>query len=59
VNKITNTSDLRKALIDSIDGIRDGSLKPSAANAIANLAGKILQSATTKPAKFIGLLRKR
>lgn len=42
---IKNTCDLREALIDTISRIRDGKMEPQQGNAIANLAGKILQSA--------------
>ncbi len=43
--RIESTADLRRTLVETIAGIRDGTVKPAQANAISNLAGKILQSA--------------
>lgn len=44
-SSVTSTNDLRQVLIDTLDGVRDGSVTPAAANSISNLSGKILQSA--------------
>ena len=41
----TSTNDLRKILIDTIDSVRRGDISPSAANAVGNLSGKVIQSA--------------
>jgi hypothetical protein len=43
--QIMNTSDLRKMLIETIDGVRKGSIEPQQASAIARLSTQILQSA--------------
>lgn len=42
---IRNTSDLRKMLLETIEGVRSGSVDPKQANAIATLSSKVLQSA--------------
>lgn len=44
-SKIKNTSDLRAMLLDTIEGVRDGSLEPLQARAISSLSCQILQSA--------------
>lgn len=44
-SEIRNTSDLRKILTQTIEGVRAGTIQPSAANSIAGLSTKILQSA--------------
>jgi len=42
---VKNTTDLRKMLLNTIEGVRDGSLDHRKANTIATLSSKILQSA--------------
>ena len=42
---VKSTNELRKVLIDTIENVREGSITPAAANAVGNLAGKVLQSA--------------
>lgn len=42
---ITNTSDLRKMLLETIAGVKSGKIEPRQASAIAALSSKILQSA--------------
>jgi len=43
--EVRNTTDLRRVLIETIDSVREGDITPAAANAVGNLAGKVLQSA--------------
>ena len=43
--QIENTADLRRMLIETIEGVRTGSLDPRQAQAIASLSTKILHSA--------------
>jgi hypothetical protein len=42
---ITNTEELRKMLLDTIEDVRTNKMEPKHAQAIAHLSGKILQSA--------------
>lgn len=42
---VKNTADLRTLLIETIEGVKDGSIEPRKATAIGALTGKILQSA--------------
>lgn len=42
---IKNTSDLRKMLLDSIEGVRKGKMDSKQAQAISALSSRILQSA--------------
>lgn len=44
-SSITSTSDLRKMLIETIEGVRTGVVEPAQASAIARLSTQILQSA--------------
>ena len=43
--QIENTADLRQMLIETIDGVRKGTVEPRQAQAIASLSTKILHSA--------------
>lgn len=43
--QIENTADLRKMLIETIEGVRTGTVEPRQAQAIASLSTKILHSA--------------
>lgn len=43
--QITNTADLRKMLIETIEGVKAGTIDGKQANAISQLSGKILMSA--------------
>lgn len=42
---VQNTADLRSLLMETIEGVKDGSIEPRRAQAIGALTGKILQSA--------------
>lgn len=44
-NSITNTADLRKMLIETIEGVKAGTIDQQQASAISQLSGKILMSA--------------
>ncbi len=43
--EVKSTTDLRRVLLETIESVRDGDITPAAANAVGNLAGKVLQSA--------------
>lgn len=43
--QVNNTADLRKMLLDTINGVRSGSVDHKQAAAISNLSSRILQSA--------------
>ena len=42
---VESTDDLRKVLLETIESVKVGSMSPQSANAIANLTGKVIQSA--------------
>lgn len=42
---IANTADLRKMLIETIQGVKDGTIDRNQASSISQLSGKILMSA--------------
>ena len=43
--KVETTTDLRRMLIETIDGVRSGKVDPKQAHAISGLSGRVLQSA--------------
>lgn len=44
-NNVKNTSDLRKLLLETIEGVRKGKISHQQAQAISGLSARILQSA--------------
>ena len=44
MSEISNTSDLRKMLLEVIDSVKSGKMDPKQAQAIANISSKVLAS---------------
>ena len=45
MKQVNDTADLRRLLLETIDGVRDGSVDPRTAGAISSLSCRIVQSA--------------
>jgi hypothetical protein len=44
-NRVETTADLRRVLIDTINGVKSGDISPDAGNSIAKLASTVVQTA--------------
>ena len=44
MNKISNIHQLRTALCETVEGLREGTVPPATAEAISNASGKVVQT---------------